>query len=115
MAVISKPKAVVGDFTTTIATAYNAPAAVPTDYGANYASGMLKHMTIANGSTSATASVYVTIGGKLFLNWYSISPSDSFDWEGTEFLSSGAGIALEGSSGGSSLCDYHLSVVEFTT
>lgn len=115
MAVTSKPKSYKGDLSSTLTTVHNAPGAVPSDWGAGYASGQLKHLTICNGSTAATATVYVTVGGKLFLNWYSIAPGDAFDWEGSDFLSSGVGIAMEASSGGSTACDYHLSVIDFTT
>lgn len=115
MAVKAKPKAYVGDVSTTVSTIHNAPAAVPSDWGAGYASGQMKHLTICNGSTSVSAAVFVTVGTKMFLNDYAIPAKGVFDWEGTELLSSGWGITIEGTSGGSSLCDYSLSVIDFTS
>lgn len=115
MAVTSKPKHVEGDVSTTLTSVYNAPAAVPSEWGAGYASAQLKHLSICNLSTSLTAQIYVTIGTKGWLSGYSVGPSESFDWEGTKFLSSSMGISIDGSSAASSLCDYQIDVVEFTT
>ncbi len=63
MAVHAKPKSYRGTLTSSLSTVHTAPTAVPSDWGAGYAAGQMKHLTIANGSDIIDVDVSAVLAG----------------------------------------------------